>query len=52
MVRGLHDIAMLRLERDIADINYQVALEFINSTKLTTAVVGEPNRKGMGASET
>ena len=34
VVRGLHDIAMLRLERDIADINYQVALEYINSTKL------------------
>lgn len=34
IVRGDRKIAKLRLERDIADVNYQVALEYINSTKL------------------
>ena len=39
VVRGKRDIAKLRLERDIADVNYQVAQEFINSTKLQLRII-------------
>lgn len=34
IARGSHDVAKLRLERDIAESLYQVNLEFINSIKL------------------
>ncbi len=34
VVKGQKEVAMLRLKRDIAVVNYDVALEYIYSTKL------------------
>jgi hypothetical protein len=39
IARGNRDIAELRLKRDIAETEYNVALEFINVTKLQIRIL-------------
>jgi hypothetical protein len=39
IARGNRDIAMLKLARDIAETEYNVAMEFINVTKLQIKII-------------